>query len=409
MILNNISYIYINVTTETGLPVMLQRTNFRLARTRSGFGRPTARSSRLLDPKLLTPATGNNHYTVLISICQSIDLSTQMNAVLQDSAGDEASMYVGTTEKPVPKNDEVLIRVYISALNQMDLLQRKGLYPVPSDASKILGVEAAGFVEAVGPDVTKFSPGDRCMALLQGGGYAEYAVAYECMTIHAPETLTMDVLGSIPEQWITAYQLLFKIANARHGDSVLLHAASSGVGQAAIQLAKSNGMKVFATCRADDKVACCLALGADATFNLKEDINFADRVKAANGNRGVDVILDPVAASYCNENINCCAMDAKWVLYGLMGGKAVHDDMFLGRMMRNRISLLPSTLRGRPKAYKQKLIEDFEKDVVPKLANGEYQVKISSIHPMTTEGVREAHRTMASHANIGKIVLKVTS
>lgn len=330
-----------------------------------------------------------------------------MLAVLQNAPGMEDTLYVGSTAVPEPGDDEILIRVLSTALNQMDLLQCRGLYPVPAGASPILGVEAAGFVEKVGAGVTKFKVGDRCMALLQGGGYAQFALSYECMTMHAPEGLNMTSLAAIPEQWITAYQLLFKIARVQSGESVLLHAASSGVGQAAIQLAKANGLKVFATCRSHDKVECCLSVGADAAFNLKDDASFAEKVKNANNGKGVDVILDPVGASYCLENINSCTMDARWVLYGLMGGKAVNDDMFLGKMMAKRIALMPSTLRGREKSYKDDLIRSFERDVIPRISSGEYRIQISSVHSMTTEGVQEAHRTMASHSNIGKIVLTV--
>lgn len=330
-----------------------------------------------------------------------------MQAVLQDAVGNEKTLYVGSTEIPEPTEDEILIRVCASALNRMDLLQCKGMYPVPEGASKILGIEAAGFVEKVGTGVSKFRVGDRVMALLQGGGYAQYTLSYECMTIHAPVGFDMKTLAAIPEVWITAYQLLFKIAGAQKNESVLLHAAASGVGQAAIQLAKANGLKVFATCRSDEKVAACLACGADAAFNVREDTNFADRVKAANGNEGVDVILDPVGGSYCSENINCCAVDARWVLYGLMGGKQVHDDMFLAKLMGKRISLLPSTLRGRSKPYKEALIRSFEADVVPRIISGEYRIAISSVHPMTTLGVQGAHRKMAADENIGKIVLQI--
>lgn len=332
-----------------------------------------------------------------------------MQAVLQDAPGGEDTLYVGATAKPDPTGDEILIRVCTSALNRMDLLQCKGMYPVPTGASKILGVEAAGFVEKIGPDVTKFKIGDRCMALLQGGGYADYALSYECMTMHAPEGLDMDTLAAIPEQWITAYMLLINIAHARGGDSVLLHAASSGVGIAAIQLAKANGMKVFATCRSAEKVQCCLNFGADAAFNVKEDSHFADKVRTANGGRGVDVILDPVGASYCDENLDVCDMDARWVLYGLMGGKGVHDDMFLARMMAKRVSMLPSTLRGRSKPYKDELIKSFERDVLPRISSGEYRVLVSAVLPLTTEGVRQAHRLMGADQNIGKIVLKVVT
>jgi tumor protein p53-inducible protein 3 len=245
------------------------------------------------------------------------------------------------------------------------------------------------------------------MALLQGGGYAGYATAYECTTMHAPAGLDMVTLASIPEQWITAYQLLFHIGQIKRGETVLLHAASSGVGQAAIQLAKDAGARVIATCRSDDKKDCCLGLGADIALNVRDIQGFSDVIRSQNSGNGVDVILDCVGASYTNDNLAICNLDARWVLYGTMGGRAIHDDGFLGKLMAKRISILPSTLRGRSKAYKNNLIRGFEADVVPKIANGTFKIIVSSVHQFTTEGVRCAHKIMSRNENIGKIVLSI--
>ncbi len=245
------------------------------------------------------------------------------------------------------------------------------------------------------------------MALLQGGGYAGYATSYECTVMHAPEGLSMEVLASIPEQWITAYQLLFFIGRVQRGDTVLVHAASSGVGQAAIQLAKDAGARVIATCRSDEKRACCIELGADFAYNIRDNSAFSNLIRSELGGGGADLILDCIGGSYLNENILSCNVDARWVLYGTMGGKSVNDESFLGKLMSKRISILPSTLRGRTKAYKQQLVNCFERDVVPKISNGTFKVIVSSTHPLTTTGVQEAHRIMAQNLNIGKIVLKV--
>lgn len=182
-----------------------------------------------------------------------------MKAILQDEPGDVNTMYVGEIAIPEPQEHEICIQVYCTALNQMDLLQRKGMYPVPDGASKILGVEVSGVISKIGPNCSdKFKVGDKCLALIQGGGYAEYAISHECTVMLAPDNVSMTALAAIPEQWVTAYQLLFKVANMVQGESVLIHAGSSGVGQAAIQIATMNGIKCYATCRGDEKVQCCL-------------------------------------------------------------------------------------------------------------------------------------------------------
>mmetsp|Transcript_23945 Transcript_23945/g.40727 ORF Transcript_23945/g.40727 Transcript_23945/m.40727 type:complete len:353 (+) Transcript_23945:33-1091(+) len=332
-----------------------------------------------------------------------------MQAILQDSPGDETTLYLGETALPTPQPGEIVIRVVCGALNRMDLLQCKGLYPVPAGASPILGVEVSGYVEQIGEGCSnRFSVGDRCMALLQGGGYAQYAVAYECCVMHAPSSLCMRTLATIPEQWMTAYQLLFTVGGVKAGDTVLLHASASGVGQAAIQLATQAGAKVFSTTRSDDKLQVCLDMGAVAAFNIKDRADdFSTLVKEANGGQGVTVVLDPVGQSYANQTMESLTADSKWVLYGLMGGKGIEDDMFLKKIMGKRICLVGSTLRARSAAYKEQLAMALEAEVVPRLVSGEYRVLIDSTHDMTTEGVRAAHVVMQKNQNIGKIVLQV--
>ena len=333
-----------------------------------------------------------------------------MKAVLQDSPGDETTLYVGETARPTPQAGEVLIRVSCSALNRMDLLQCKGLYPLPPGASPILGVEVSGHVEQLGEGCSgRFAVGDRCMALLLGGGYAEYAVASESCVMHAPDSLCMKTLATIPEQWMTAYQLLFTVGGVKAGDSVLLHASASGVGQAAIQLATQAGAKVFSTVRSDDKVKVCLDMGAVAAFNIQDrGEDFSALVKEANGGKGVDVVLDPVGGSYANQTLESLTMDSKWVLYGLMGGKGIQDDMFLKKIMGKRICLVGSTLRARSVAYKQALTMALEENVVPRIVSGEFRVLIDSTHNMTAAGVQAAHVIMQKNQNIGKIVLQVS-
>lgn len=335
--------------------------------------------------------------------------STMMRAVLQDSVGDASTLYVGETETPIPGPGEVLIRVSCTALNRMDLLQCKGLYPVPQGASKIIGVEVSGYIEALGDECSgRFNIGDRCMALLQGGGYAEYATAFECCVLHAPSSLCMKTLASIPENWMTAYQLLHFVGGVKSGETVLLHASASGVGQAAIQLACQAGAKCIATCRTDDKVAVCLEKGCIAAFNINERANeFSSLIKAVNEGKGVDIVLDPVGSSYAKETFECMETDARWVLYGLMGGKAIDDPTFLGKILAKRISLIGTTLRSRDKLYKQDLTNAIEKDVLPLFSSGKYTAMVDSTFEMTTEGVQAAHVHMSRNQNIGKIVLQV--
>lgn len=333
-----------------------------------------------------------------------------MQAVLQEISGDETTLSVGETNIPDIADTDVLIQVCCTALNQMDLLQCKGFIPVAEGVSKILGVEASGIIAKVGSKCSKFKVGDRVLALLSGGGYAEYAVADERTVMLAPTGLSMTDLAALPEEWVSAYSLLFSVAGMKAGESVLVHFGASGIGQAAIQLASRNGIKCYATAFSDDKVAYCKSMGATDAFNIVDSTErFASVVLAANGGKGVDVVLDPIGAGYVGQNLDVLARDGRWVLHGLIGGEAVDDASFLGKLLAKRICILPSTLRGRDVDYKHQMVRAVESEVLPRVATGEYKVNIDSVHDMTTEGTRAAHRRLGSYMSVGKVVLKVAS
>lgn len=227
---------------------------------------------------------------------------------------------------PVAAPGEALITVAATALNRADTLQRKGLYPPPPNTTDVLGLECAGRV------------GDRrVMALLPGGGYAEQVAVPESLLMDVPPNLSLRQAAAIPETWLTAFQLLFLVANAKAGETVLIHACGSGVGTAATQLAVRHGLKVIGTAGAEEKLARCRELGASAAFNYKAEGGFKQPVLDATGGRGVDVVLDCVGGSHAASNAGVLAMDARWVVYGLMGGAAVPSDApILGLLLRKR-------------------------------------------------------------------------
>jgi tumor protein p53-inducible protein 3 len=313
---------------------------------------------------------------------------------------------------------EVLIRVNYTALNRMDLVQAKGLYPLPPGVSEILGVEVSGIIEAVGTDCRKgFAVGDTVMALLMGGGYAEFVAVDERTVMKTLPGVDLSVSAAIPEAFMTAYQLLFLVSNMRSGESVLIHAASSSVGQAAIQMAVNKGIKVFATARSSEKIAKCLSLGAAHGFVVGDNVSFADDLRVVNGGDGVDVILDPVGSTYLNENLNSIKDDGRFVLYGLLSGGVVDASLnnnspngFMRKLLFKRVQLLTTTLRTRTEQYKEKLITALEQDSqsgFPAIIAGRMRVEIDSIFPM--ENVSQAHAHMANNKNIGKILMQVSA
>lgn len=310
---------------------------------------------------------------------------------------------MGDWPDPEPADDELLIRVHATALNRADLLQREGRYPPPPGASPILGLELAGVVERVGPACRGFKPGDRVFALLPGGGYAELAAVPYDLAMPIPANLSFEEAAAIPEVFLTAYLNLLWLGRLQAGEYALIHAGASGVGTAAIQLAREVGARPLATAGSDEKVDLCRSLGAEAAFNYRAG-PWADAVIEATGGRGVDVILDPVGAPYWEPNLKVLALDGRLVIIAMMGGTRVSDGR-LGPILSKRLQITGSTLRSRSREFKARLTAEFAGFALPRLGDGRLRPVIDRVYDWTD--VADAHAYMASNRNRGKIVLRV--
>lgn len=336
-----------------------------------------------------------------------------MRAVLLRSFGGAEQLFLGSTPRPLLQSQgEVLLRVVASGVNRADLLQRQGKYPPPKGCSDILGLEAAG--EVVESRSTRWRPGDRVMALLPGGGYGEFCSAHEATLMPIPEDMDYVTAACIPETYITAFQLLRLVAAAplkRETDvrarNVLVHAAASGVGTAAIQLASQvfHTSHIVATASSEEKLALCRQLGATHALSYKvADPPLEKQVLEATGGRGIDVVLDPVAGPlHFPASLKACAQDASYVLYAAMGGSKL-KDFSLAPFLLKRIRLLPSTLRSRDVEYKRRLVNDFSEEVLPALASGALRPVLDQC--FAVEDVSSAHLRMEANLNSGKIVLQ---
>lgn len=326
-----------------------------------------------------------------------------MKAILFDTPGDPSVLYVGESPTPVPAEKEILVKVRATALNRADTLQRKGLYPPPPGASSVLGLEMAGEVVEVGKSVTQWKVGDPVMALLPGGGYAEYVCIPEEMGMGIPAGLSFEQAAAIPEVFLTAFQAIFWLGKLQNGEKMLIHAGASGVGTAAIQLAKSLGAQVYVT-SSPSKHNVCLELGADQAIDYRSE-DFSKRVAHFTKGKGVDMILDFLAASYLDKNLASLAVDGRLVLLALMGGsQASQFDM--GKILRKRIHLMGSTLRARSLAYKIELTKAFYTYSNKKFESGIFKPVIDSV--VSWEEVVAAHQRMEANLTIGKIVLTLT-
>src|SRR5262245_6231972 len=279
-----------------------------------------------------------------------------MQAIRVVGKGKDARLELGEAEDPEPGPDELRIDVAACAVNRADLLQRRGLYPPPPGASPILGLECAGAVERVGALVRGFSPGDRVMALLPGGGYAARAVVHAGSAMRVPVSLSLTEAAAVPEVFLTCHLTLFEIARVREGESVLVHGGGSGIGTAAIQLLLRAGARVFTTAGSDAKCARCLALGAELAVNYRS-ADFAPAVLEATGGAGVDVVLLAVGAPYPERHMQVLARCGRLVLIGLMGGARAELD--LGAVLSRHLVVTGSTLRSRPVEEKAALVTSF--------------------------------------------------
>jgi putative PIG3 family NAD(P)H quinone oxidoreductase len=323
-----------------------------------------------------------------------------MRAVIVASPGGPEQLHVEDLPDPVIGDGEVLIAVAAAGVNRADLLQRMGHYPPPPGASDILGLEVSGRVAGVGRDVSTVVEGDRVMALLAGGGYAELAAVPAAQVVRVPDNLDLIEAGGIPEVFITAHDALFTRARLQDGETVLIHGGGGGVGTAAIQLGKTHGCHVLVTAGSAAKLARCVELGADAGINYATE-DFVARTRELTDGRGADVVLDIMGASYLGRNLDVVAADGRIVVIGMQGG--THADIDLGVMMRRRVSLISTALRARPAKQKATIVAAFAADVVPALAAGTLRPVIDRVLPL--EDAAEAHRLMESSGAVGKIVL----
>ena len=325
-----------------------------------------------------------------------------MTAIAIDGKGGPEVLKPVTLSVPQPAAGQVLIKVLAAGVNRPDVLQRKGLYPAPKGHSDLPGLEVAGTVAECGEGATRFKPGDAVMALLNGGGYAEYAIADEGVCLPVPKELSIVEAAALPETFFTVWHNVFERGALKTGQSFLVHGGTSGIGVTAIQLAKALGATVYATAGSAEKCEACRKLGADVAIDYKTQ-DFADVIKAETKGRGVDVILDMVGGDYIDKNIRSLADDGRLVNIAYQKGSTATVDFM--RVMLKRLTLTGSTLRIRPKDVKAAIAAQVEAQALPLIASGKIKVPVDSTYPLLDAG--KAHARMEESAHIGKIVLVV--
>ncbi|MEO8166669.1 MAG: NAD(P)H-quinone oxidoreductase, partial [bacterium] len=281
-----------------------------------------------------------------------------MQAVVMESLGAPDVLKLGTWVRPEPGKNEILVKVDAAGINRADTLQRQGKYPPPKGASPVLGLEIAGRVEEVGDETSRWKRGDNVFGLLPGGGYAEFAIMHEDLAMPVPHSFSMIDAAAIPEVFLTAYQALLWHAKLQAGEYVLIHAGASGVGTAAIQLAREIGVHILVTASAS-KHAICLELGAEKVIDYKTEL-FDKIVLEYTKGRGVDAVIDFIAAPYYQQNISSLAVDGRLVILATMGGGKV-SEIDLRQILAKRLSVIGSTLRSRELSYQIKLTQEFSR------------------------------------------------
>ena len=326
-----------------------------------------------------------------------------MRAAVINEPGDPDVFEIRELPDPEPGPEEVLVAVHASALNRADLMQRRGGYPAPPGIrADVPGLEMAGVVEAVGDRVTAWEVGDRVMALLGGAGYASKVTVHERQVMAVPDGLSFDEAAAIPEVYLTAFDALFQHCELLPGENVLVHAAGSGVGTAAVQLAAISGCRVYGTAGSEEKLAKAADLGLDVGINYQES-DFAEVIAEDTGGSGVNVILDVIGAPYWERNLASLAVRGRMVLVGTMGGGRLETN--LGLLMGKRLRVHGTVLRARPLEEKAALTQTFARRHLHHFASGRLVSVVDRVYPL--EEVGEAHRYMESNANFGKIVLHI--
>lgn len=298
--------------------------------------------------------------------------------------------------------EEVLVNVHASAVNRADLLQALGLYPPPAGESEILGLEMAGEITATGIDVKNWRTGDRVLALIPGGGYAEQVAVHHRMLLPLPENWSFEQGAAIPEVWLTAFLNLFLEGNLSSSESVLIHAGASGVGTAAIQMARDAGADVLVTAGSEEKLIKCKDFGAHICIDYKRQ-DFLEEVLAVTKGRGVDLIIDPVGGAYLQNNLQALGENGRLVNIGLLGGSKSEMEMAL--VLGKSLRIIGSRLRSRPLEEKIDITAQFRERFWPLLESGKLQPVIDSVYPI--QEAQAAHAHVRRNKNTGKVILKI--
>ena len=325
-----------------------------------------------------------------------------MRAIQVVNEGKDARLVLGEAPEPKPGPREVAIAVCATAVNRADLLQRRGLYPPPPGASPILGLECAGRIDELGSEVRGFERGERVMALLAGGGYAERVCVDAGSLMRIPERLDFAHAAAVPEVFLTCDLNLFQIAGARAGEHVLVHGGGSGIGTTAIQLLRQQGARVIVTCGSDAKAERCLELGAERAINYREQ-EFAPAVLEHTDGQGVHVVLDSIGAAYLEPNVRCLRTGGRLVLIGTMGGSRGEID--LAWLLRKRLTVVGSTLRGRSVEEKASITRAFVERFGEALASGAVAPVVDEVLPLAE--AQRAHERLERSDHFGKLVLRV--
>jgi putative PIG3 family NAD(P)H quinone oxidoreductase len=325
-----------------------------------------------------------------------------MKAITVKTPGDANQLQITEIEDPKAGPGQVLVYIAATALNRADILQREGKYPPPPGVTDILGLEMAGTVIETGDGVTDFEVGDNVCALLSGGGYGQMIAVDVDMLLKLPERMSFTKAAAIPEAFLTAFQALHQIAKMQKGETVLIHAGASGVGTAAVQLAKHAGAKVVATA-SSMKHERLESLGADRCVDYRTE-DFAEEVLNETDGAGANVILDFVGGGYFEQNMKAAALDGRIVSLAALGGARI-ENVSLAPILRKRLQITGTTLRSRSKEYKRQLVADFRDQIWPHFADRTLMAVVDTIYDW--EGVADAHKYMEANANVGKIVLTI--
>ncbi len=322
-----------------------------------------------------------------------------MRAVVITRPGGPEVLEIQDVETPEPIGDQVRVRVRAAGLNRADLSQRMGAYPAPAGApADIPGLEFAGEIDAVGPLVRMYQKGQRVMGILGGGGQAEYILVHEGLLVAIPGNLDFVQAAAIPEVFMTAHDGLFTQAGLQMGERVLIHAAGSGVGTAAIQLAHAVGATTFGTSRTPDKLERAKPLGLDVGLS---DKNFASEIKQRTNGEGVHVVLDFIGAAYMEQNLDALTTWGRMVFLATLGGTQANVNLSL--LMGKRIQMRGCTMRTRTLEEKLAVTRRFSTQVLPLLARGTVKPIVEQVYPMQEIG--EAHKAMAANTNFGKLIV----